>query len=181
MHKSGNRRAKRKGPLGVAADSYYLRRFYCEYRKINCRRNRVLVRSPRPFSRPPCISLIWQLWNQIYSLLRASYTIYRRGIDGDLAIDKRGRGDTYSRRYRYSDTFPISRWMEVGINGGVTKSYTRIAIVRAWKARDKYRRRIIDTITFTYRYELYPARVRTSFTTHCYFPRVRAPLRRRRH
>lgn len=86
----------------------------------------------------------------------------------DLAIDKRA-GEIRTRdtgipiHFRY-------RWMEVGINGGVTKSYTWIAIVRAWKARDKCRRRIIDTITFTYRYKLYPVHVRTSFTTHCYPP-----------
>lgn len=90
--------------------------------------------------------------------------------------------DKRSEEIRIRDTgIPIHfryRWMEVGINGGVTKSYTWIAIVKKpWKARDKYRRRIIDAITFACRCRLHPARVRTSFTTHCY--PVIAPLRRR--
>lgn len=158
---SQNAAPRRMGFFGIAADSYYLRGFYCEYRKINCRCNR--ARSLR-LSKPPWISLIWQPWNQIYSLLRASYTIYRRESTGS-GYRQKGWGDTYSW-YRYSDTFPIP--MNRGRNQWRRYEIIHVAIVKAWKARDKCRRRIIDTITFTYRYKLYPMYVRTSFTTHCY-------------
>lgn len=127
---------------------------------------------PLSFSLPLEASMnfvyLWQLWNQIYSLLWASYTIYRREsaarppIDKDTEICTRDT-DTLIR-FRYN-------WMEAGINGDVTRSYARIAIVKTAKARDRYARRgkIIDMIIFMY---CYRSRLlfafRTSFTIRCY-------------
>lgn len=174
MHKSGTPCQGGKGTAGVAADSYYLRRFYCEYRKINCRCNRARSLCPA-LEAAMNFAYLTTLESNLFASTSFIYNL-SSGIDGDLAIDKRDRGGTCSR-YRYSDTFPIP------VNGS-RNQWRRYEIIRVdchcegpEEERDKYRGRIIGTITFTYRYKLYPAPVGASFTTHCYFPGSARPRR----
>lgn len=177
-----------------------LARFYCEYRKITSRCNRAFrARFPSPpphflslsprLSRPPWISLIWQPWNQIYSLLWASYTIYRR--EPTAGHYKQRPGDTYIRdadiliRFRYD-------WMKVGINGDVARSHVwTIAIVRAegarWIRRGKKERQKGRNNWHNYPHALLPgcrllSRTRPNkfYDTHIVNTHV-APLRTRCH